>query len=491
MRLSRDLEQMAGVTSAAAMMGTPQNRALLAEAGLLSREGEAASPADLIVAVAADCVESADAAHEAVQRALLARPPSTTTADAAAPRTLEAALRVLPGANLALISVPGLYAGTEAARALRAGLNVMLFSDNVPVETEIELKRTALERGLLMMGPDCGTAILDGVPLGFANTVPRGRIGLVGASGTGLQEVTSVIARNGEGVSQAIGVGGRDLSDAVGGPMTLRALELLAGDAATEVICLVGKPPGSAVARRLRAALDTFGKPCVVHFPGAAMPGDTRVHAAATLEDAGRAAVALARGKAPLPVEFTLAADEVERLIAEGVRGLDRTQRLVRGVYAGGTLAQEAVALLDAQLADVAASLTGEGRGHRVTDMGADVFTVGRPHPMIDGYIRREWIAREGRDAATAVVLLDVVLGSGTPADPGAELLPAIRGLKQTRAVAVVASVCGTEADTPPRAAQATALRAAGVIVMDSNAQATRLAAAIARRAGAAARRGA
>ena len=489
MRLSRDLEQMAGVTSAAAMMGTPQNRVLLAEAGLLSREGEAASAADLIVAVAADCVESADAAHEAVQRALLARPPSAGSADAASPRTLEAALRVLPGANLALISVPGLYAGTEAARALRAGLNVMLFSDNVPVETEIELKRTALELGLLMMGPDCGTAILDGVPLGFANAVPRGRIGLVGASGTGLQEVASVIARNGEGVSQAIGVGGRDLSDAVGAPMTLHGLELLAGDAETQVICLVGKPPGSAVARRLRAALDAFGKPCVVHFPGAAIPSDACVHAAATLEDAGRAAVALARGQTPLPVEFTLGTDEVERLIAEGVRGLDRTQRLVRGVYAGGTLAHEAVALLDAQLADVAASLTGEGRGHRVTDLGADVFTVGRPHPMIDGYVRREWIAREGRDAATAVVLLDVVLGAGTPADPAGELLPAIRALKQTRAVAVVASVCGTEADAPPRAAQATALRAAGVIVMDSNAQAARLAAAIARRAGATARR--
>jgi succinyl-CoA synthetase alpha subunit len=487
MRLSRDLEQMAGVTSAAAMMATPQNRALLAQAGLLAREGEAAGAADLVVAVVADCVESADAAHEAVARALLTRASAPGAVDPA-PRTLEAALRILPDANLALISVPGLYAGTEAARALRAGLNVMLFSDNVSVEAEIELKQTALARGLLMMGPDCGTAILDGVPLGFANAVPRGRIGLAAASGTGLQEVTSIIAREGEGVSQAIGVGGRDLSDAVGAPMMLRALELLAGDAATEVVCVVGKPPGSAVARRLAEALARLGKPCVVHFPGAAMASDGGVHAAATLEDAGRAAVALARGRTPAPVEFTRPADEIERLIAEGVRGLSGAQRLVRGVYAGGTLACEAVALLDARLADVATSLAGEGPAHRVTDLGADVFTLGRPHPMIDGHVRREWIAKEGRDAATAVVLLDVVLGSGTPADPAAELLPAIRALRQTRSVAVVASVCGTDADMPSRTAQAATLRAAGVVVMDTNAQAVRLAAAIARRAGAPAR---
>ena len=485
MRLSRDLELMAGVTSAAAMMATPQNRALLAEAGLLSPEGEAAGNADLIVAVVADCVESADAARENIERALLTRPPRAPGAVAAVPRTLAGALRVLADANLALISVPGLYAGAEAMRALRAGLHVMLFSDNVPVVTEVELKRVALERGLLMMGPDCGTAILDGVPLGFANAVPRGRIGLAGASGTGLQEVTSVIARQGEGVSQAIGVGGRDLSDAVGGAMMLRALELLAGDAETQVICVVGKPPEPAVARRLGDVLERLDKPCVVYVPGGGVLTGRRVTTLATLEDAGRAAVALARGETPAPVEFTRPVAEIEALIEEGVRGLDGVQRFVRGVYAGGTLAHEAVALLGARLGDVAPSLTGDGHGHRVTDLGADVFTRGRPHPMIDGHVRREWITKEGRDTPTAVVLLDVVLGSGTPADPVGELLSAIRAVRQTRHVAVVASVCGTDGDTPSRAAQAATLRAAGVIVMDSNAQAARLAAAIAQRAGA------
>ena len=491
MRLSRDLEAMAGIMSAAAMMGTPQNRALLEQAGLLSPEGAAARSTDLIVAVVADCVESADAAQEAVERALLARPATGAGATTAArPPTLTAALRALPDANLALISVPGMYAGAEAMRALRAGLHVMLFSDNVPVATEIELKRTALERGLLMMGPDCGTAIVDGVPLGFANAVPRGRIGLAAASGTGLQEVTCVIAREGAGVSQALGVGGRDLSDAVGGLMMARALELLAGDTGTDGVCIVGKPPGASTGRRLADSIARLGKPCVAYVPGPAgsMLREAGAHTAATLEDAGLAAVRLARGMRPAARDFTGPADELERLVAGAVRGLGAGQRFVRGVYSGGTLAYEAVTLLGQTLADVAGSLTAGGPGHRVIDLGEDVFTVGRPHPMIDGHVRRQWIQKEGLDAATAVLLLDVVLGTGTAPDPAGELLPALRAVRGGRHLAVVASVCGTEADTPPRAAQVTALRDAGVIVMESNAQAARLAALIARRAGAAAR---
>src|SRR5438094_933644 len=243
MRLSRDMEAVPGVTAAAAMMGTPHNRELLQQAGLLAPEGAAAGPA------------------------------------------------------------------------------------------------------LLMMGPDCGTAIVDGVPLGFANAVPRGRIGLAAASGTGLQETTCTIAREGEGVSQAIGVGGRDLSDEVGGLMMLRALELLAGDAATEVVCLVGKPPGAGVARRLADAAAKLGKPCVAYFAGASTPAAGPWRVPATLEDARRAAVALARGTTPAATAFTLTAAEVERLVADAARGLAPGQRYVRGVYSGGTLAYEAIDL--------------------------------------------------------------------------------------------------------------------------------------------------
>jgi succinyl-CoA synthetase alpha subunit len=490
MRLTHDMEAVAGVRQAAAMMGTPANRALLAQAGLLDAEGERAGPADLVIAIVADGAAAAEAAR-AVAEAGLAAPRPALVSGAASPRTLAGGLRALPGATLALISVPGAYAGAEARRALDAGLHVMLFSNNVPLETEVELKQVATARGLFLMGPDCGTAILAGVPLGFANAVPRGRIGLVAASGTGLQEVSCRLAAEGEGVSHAIGVGGRDLSDAVGGAMTLTALAALADDPATAVVVVVGKPPGPDVARRLAEALNALGKPSVVYTAGATvgMSGDPHVHRAFTLEDAALAAVALARGQMPREVEFSRPADEIDRLVAEQARALGSGQRFVRGVYSGGTLAWEAVALLGARLSGVLPGVRGEGDGHRVVDLGDDVHTLGRPHPMIDGSSRRERIAREAADPGTAVVLLDVVLGYGAHPDPTAELGPELEAARRAaaaagRGLAVVASVIGTEADPQGRSRQAAALRQAGAVVMDSNAQAARLAALVAARAG-------
>jgi succinyl-CoA synthetase alpha subunit len=366
----------------------------------------------------------------------------------------------------------------------------MLFSDNVPVETEIELKKLAIARGLFLMGPDCGTAIIGGVPLGFANAVPRGRIGLAAAAGTGLQEVSSLIAQAGEGISHAIGVGGRDLSDAVGGLMTEQALAALDADPATAVICLIGKPPGAAVAARLAQVAQRVSKPCVTHFVGAAEAGVSyaspsgRTVDAATLEDCARTAVALARGARASAVEFTDPA-EARRLAAEAIGTLGPEQRFVRGVFSGGTLAWEAVYVLRSRLEGVPLGVAGSGPGHRAVDLGEDVFTVGRPHPMIDGTIRREWIVKEGRDPATAVLLLDVVLGYAAHPDPAGELLPAIAAVRGAggRHPAIVASVTGTDADPQPRAAQVAKLRGAGVLVMPANAQAARLAALIASRA--------
>jgi FdrA protein len=487
MRLTRDMEAVPGVTRAAAMMATPPNRALLVGAGLLTADGEHAGPADLVIAVTAEDAAAAEAARRAAESALTTG--SVTAGAQARPRTLTGALRALPGATLALVSVPGPYAGAEARAALRRGLDVMLFSDNVPLATEVALKREALEHGRFVMGPDCGTAILHGVPLGFANAVPRGRIGLVAASGTGLQEVTCRLAATGEGVSHAIGVGSRDLSDEVGGAMTLTALTALGADAATEVVVLVAKPPGTTVVARLAAALAALGKPVVVSLMGSrSFPVVRGVHVASTLEDAALAATALARSEAPHPIELALSAGEIERLVAESTRTLATGQRLVRGVYAGGTLAWEAVGLLAAQLKNVAPGVDGNGPDHRVVDLGDDHFTVGRPHPMIDGTVRREWIAREARDSATAVLLLDVVLGYGAHPDPAGELVPALRAAwhaaaENGRGLVVVTSVIGTERDPQVRSRQVATLRRAGVLVMESNAQAARLAALIAARA--------
>jgi FdrA protein len=504
MRLTRDLEALPGVRRAAAMMGTPQNLALLTQAGLLAEEGERAAPADLVIAVRADDETAARAARDAVDAALTASRATAGSIDRPRPRTLRGALAALPDATLALISVPGLYAGAEARRALAAGLHVMLFSDNVPVETEVALKHEAAARGLFVMGPDCGTALLGGVPLGFANAVPRGRIGLVGASGTGLQEVSCRLAVAGEGVSHAIGVGGRDLSDAVGGATTLRALAALDADPATDVVVLIGKPPGPSVAPRLADAIRALRKRSVTCIAasvagptsagGPARAGTTaggvfeKTVLAATLEDAALAAVALARGETARPVEFSISEHDVARLVDEQAHGLAAGQRFVRGIYSGGTLAWEAVALLNERLGDVAVDVRGDGKAHRVVDLGEDVFTVGRPHPMIDGSVRREWILREAADAATAVLLLDVVLGYGAHPDPAGELAPTLAEARRTvaaagRGLSVVGSVTGTERDPQVRSVQVATLRRAGVVVMDSNAQAARLAALIAARA--------
>ena len=466
MRLSRELESVPGVTRAAAMMGTPQNRALLRDAGLLSADGEHAAPTDLIVAVIAEREADARAAAQ-VADAALARPAGHPGAAdrLRRPRTLRGALAESPQSNLALVSVPGPYAAAEATKALHAGLHVMLFSDNVAVEDEVRLKRLGRERGLFVMGPDCGTAIIGGIPLGFANAVPRGRIGLAAASGTGLQAVTCHLAATGEGVSHAIGLGGRDFSDEVGGLMLEPALEALAADAGTEVIVVLGKGPGPTTAKTIRGWLEKLGKPWVAHFAGDGAD-------AATLEDTALAAAALARGDRHRPTEFTVAPEAIQQHVHDATRALAPGRRLVRGVYAGGTLAQESAAVLRATLGEVGTDAS--AGGHRVVDLGDDIYTVGRPHPMIDGTVRREWIVREAGDPSVAVILLDVVLGYGAHPDPAGEIASAIAAARAS--VAVVASVCGTEQDPQRRSRQEAILQNAGAVVMPSNAQAARLA---------------
>jgi len=480
MRLTRDLEAIPGVTRVAAMMGTPQNRDLLREAGLLDAQGDRAGPSDLIIAVRADSVDVAQSVLTAAESALSTRRPAAWAAAVPRRRSLAAALDVLPDATLALVSVPGAHAATEVRRALDAGLHVMCFSDNVPVPDEVRLKTLARQRNLFLMGPDCGTAIIGGVPLGFANVVPRGRIGVAAASGTGLQELVCLVTAAGEGVSHAIGVGGRDLSDDVGGLMMEAALDALAADPATAVVAAIGKPPGPATLATLRAHLGRLGKPVVVHFTG-----DRTLSTAATLEDAAQAAVALVRRQTPAPVEFTAPRREIAALVESASGAMSREQRWVRALYAGGTLAWEAREILASMLPDVAPGLSGHGQGHAVVDLGADLFTVGRPHPMIDGTVRRAWIEKEAADPTTAVLLLDIVLGCGAHPDPVGEILSAVcagrrRADTEGRSLTVVASVCGTEADPQRRSAQVQMLEAAEVLVMPSNAQAARLAASIA-----------
>ena len=365
----------------------------------------------------------------------------------------------------------------------------MLFSDNVALADEVALKAKAAEKNLRLMGPDCGTAIIDGVPLGFANAVRRGRIGCIGASGTGLQQVTSLIDGMGEGTSQAIGTGGRDLSKEVGGRTMLAALKLLARDRATEVIVLIAKPPHPDVAKRVIGAAAKLKKPVVVCFigDGTAKPsGNLRF--VPTLDEAARVAVAAASGKRAVVSGTKPLAPRGEKFLA--------TQQHIRGLYSGGTFCYEASMLLAAQFDDTWSNASvredrsledpWQSRGHTLIDLGDDVFTRGRPHPMIDHRLRNERMLKEAGDASVAVILMDVVLGHGAHTDPVAVMVPAIaaaraRAAKAKRQIAFVGFICGTTSDPQDCEKQAKALGEAGVLLARSNAEAVTIAAAIVR----------
>jgi len=491
MLVQREVRALPGVREAGVVMGTEANKELLRDAGLMSSELGAARPDDLILVVDADDEAAAEAALSRAEEMLVQRRTGTTEG-AYRPKTVTSAARALAGANLALISVPGRFAAGVAKEALAAGLHVMLFSDNVPVEAEVELKREASARGLLVMGPDCGTALLGGAALGFANSVRRGPIGIVGAAGTGIQEVSSLIHRGGSGVSHAVGTGGRDLGAAVGGTTALWGLAALAADPDTEVIVLISKPPASQVASTLLAAAQATKKPVVVNFVGASVPSTGRLFGAKTLEDAAEIAVRLATGSPPdWPRRHALPAQEAARL-APG-------QRYIRGLYSGGTLCYEALGVLEQHIGPVYSNTPLDAsrmlpsamhsREHTVIDMGSDEFTVGRLHPMLDPELRQQRLLREAEDPEVAVILLDIVLGWGAHADPAGQFAPVIRqALERSRAagrwLAVVATVTGTDLDPQSYDDQVRTLVEAGVLVPSTHVDGVRLAALIAEAAG-------
>ncbi|HZS66768.1 MAG TPA: acyl-CoA synthetase FdrA [Burkholderiales bacterium] len=482
MQLSAALAKLPGIEQASAIMATLSNLELLREARLLNGDKLAASPNDLLLALRGKSEAALEAALAHAVAALDKPAAAPAGGPAQAPLTsLQMALGASPQANLALISVPGEYAAAEAMKALRLGLNVMLFSDNVSGEDEVALKRYARSRGLLVMGPDCGTAIIDGVPLGFANAVRRGAIGVVGASGTGTQQVASLVHRAGAGISHAIGTGGHDLSQEVGGITMLAGLEKLAADEDTKVIVLISKPPAPAVAKAVLAKASTAGKPVVVNFVGSTVDAKG-LHGARTLEEAAQIAVELATGRK---------SKSAKPGKAPTLR-FAKKQRYIRGLFSGGTFCYEASALIGNAWSnapvDPQRKLTDvwKSREHTLIDLGDDVFTRGRPHPMIDHRLRNERLLQEAADAEVAVILMDVVLGYGSHPDPAAEMVPAMRqaqalARKKGRTLAIVGTVCGTDEDPQGLERQEAALRDAGMLLETSNARAALLAAAIVR----------
>ncbi len=479
MQLQRSLADLPGVLDAGVVMGTDANKDILAQSDLLTPEAQAAVADDLVIVVRAEDAAVAEAALGQVNGLLLTRRRGGFEQEYR-PRSLESAVQMLPDAQWVLISVPGRYAAGVARQALRLGKNVFLYSDNVSLDDEVALKQTAAEKGLLVMGPDCGTAIVNGVGLGFANRVRRGPIGLVAASGTGLQQVSARIHQLGSGVTHALGTGGRDLSQAVGAVTARQGLDLLSRDPETRVIVLVSKPPSPAVADELLRAARSAGKPVVVDFIGYSPPARQvdNLHFATTLDEA-----------ADLAVQLAASTPDAEPTPDLDLDRFTPGQRYLRGLFSGGTLAYEALLILQGYLPAVYsnAPLDKEYRlanslvsqAHTIVDLGEDEFTVGRLHPMMNNDLRIRRLQQEADDAEVAVILLDVVLGYGAHPDPASELAPAIAkaraGAERAgRYLEVVTVVVGTDEDPQGFDAQVQQLKAAGARVETSNEAAVR-----------------
>ncbi len=490
MSISREVSQLEGIEEATLVMATDSNLEILRDSGFESEKIEDSGPNDLIVAIKGQENQLPEA-FTRVEDHLTRKKKSSETDKGKKPHSIEGALDYNPEANLVLISVPGEFAAREARKALEENLHVMLFSGNVSIEDEIELKEMAAERNLLMMGPDCGTAIINQKPLAFANVVESGPIGIVSASGTGAQEVSTLIQRAGVGLSQVIGTGGRDLSHRVGGLEMIKDLKALAADDSTEIIVLISKPPASQVAAKIMQVIEKIHKPVVINFLGEqAKVGDGQeVYRAETLQEAAFTAVNLVKEEEISP---ELDSNEIEQFVEQEKQRLKTGQKYIRGLYTGGTLCSEALILLQRRIGEIYSNIPLEdryglgedllSRQNTLLDLGEDEFTKTNPHPMIDPGLRNERLRQEIEDKETGIILADIVLGYGSHSDPAGEFAGAVKEARnrlksENRGLSVIVSICGTEGDPQDYQQQKEKLENADIKVADTNVQAVKLAA--------------
>ena len=490
MSLTGKILDMESVDNAVISMATQMNKDLLKSVDLSNEEVDAAAASDLIVAVSAENEKALEEAFAMIEELLTSRKKKKDKGETKAPESIKEACERMEEANVAIISVPGIYAAREAREALKKGLHVMIFSDNISLEEERALKEMGRDKGLLVMGPDCGTASINGTGLCFANDVRSGGIGIVGASGTGLQEVMVQIHHLGGGVSHGIGTGGRDLREEIGGIMMLEGIRALAADESTQVLVLVSKPPAKVIADRIYEELKKVEKPVVVCFLDGKPHEDTpdHVHFVSGLYEAAEKAVSLLKG------------EEASKTLLEGfdpapyAGRLKSTQENVRALYGGGTLCAEALTILREKLGKVKSNvakkpeekLSGEAAetGHVLLDLGEDEYTNGKPHPMIEPSLRNEHILHAARDPKTAVILMDYELGYGSH-DAAVEV--SLKAIEKARALAAeegreivfAAYVLGTELDKQDYKLQRRLLKENGILVFDSNREAALAAAAI------------
>jgi len=495
MIVAQKLNDLDGVLDAAVVMNTEENRSILDASGLFIPEFRNAESSDLFICVKAKTDEDAKEALQHVDGILDSIRKEMSDTEDFLPKSLDTALKSMPDANLVLISIAGKYAAQEAMKALKKGLHVMIFSDNVPLEDEIALKTYAHEKGLFVMGPDCGTAIINGIPLAFANVVKRGNVGIVAASGTGLQEISSILSDRGVGISQAIGTGGRDVKKEVGGIMFLQALDALDSDENTQVIVLVSKLPAEVVVDKVVEKSKGIKKPIVAVFLGSdnKILKDTKIIPTHTLEQAALIAEKISKDENWHSVEDYLEKRKADLVDEKGIfnviQNFSDKQKYIRGLFCGGTLCEEAQIILQDMVGDVFSNITSDkefilkdpwkSKKNTLIDMGADEFTVGRPHPMIDYSLRNRRILQEANDPEVAAILFDVVLGYGSNMHPAEELVPIIKKVHSqfsNREIGFVCSVTGTNEDPQDKKMVNKELEKAGVFVFESNAAAAEFA---------------
>ncbi|MCR8846378.1 acyl-CoA synthetase FdrA [Paenibacillus sp. SC116] len=488
MSLSTKANQIEGVEQAVIAMGTEMNKEVLRNVGLLTPEIEAVKSSDLLIVIKAATDAICESAYAAVEE-LFTKKDSAKGASEIKYATIDSAAKSIPEANLAVISVNGAYAAREARKALENDLHVMLFSDNVSIEDEIALKQYAHEKGLLMMGPDCGTAILGNVALCFGNSVRKGDIGIVGASGTGSQEVSVRIHDFGGGITQLIGTGGRDLSEQVGGIMMLDGMKALDADDATKVIVLISKPPHPSVEKKVLDQIKQCKKPVVVYFIGGQEEPVVAAggHFAKTSKEAALKAVVLAGSDESKINKRALNIPLVEEVRAK----LTPEQKYIRGLFCGGTLCDEAMYIAMEKFEDVYSNIQKNpdyklkdlnvSKAHTFLDLGDDDFTNGKPHPMIDPSNRIARLMQEAKDPSVGVIVMDFILGFGSHEDPVGVMLPAIIEAKQLaekegRHLEILGYVLGTDQDNPKLEDQVNRLMEAGVTIASSSTNAGLLA---------------
>ena len=492
MRMAGMIRQLEGVENAEVMIATDANKTILEFNKLLTDEIRASTPNDLVISVNAENREAAEKAIQKAEDLLLHGTGEVKRSMRYTAKSTSGAFAIEPGANLALLSIPGPLVKKDALKLLDKGLHLMIFSDNVPIEEELEIKQKALEKDLIVMGPDCGTAIINGTALAFANVVKRGRIGMICASGTGLQEISALISNLGGGISHAIGTGGNDVSDAIGGMTMKQGLQWLENDPNTEIIVIASKPAGKKTMAELQEIIKSCKKKLVVNFLGSGIPvsEDGGIYFTKTLEETARMALEI-MGISTVSLENTR--NQIPAIAAQEA-SKHKTEKYLRALYTGGSLASEAGIICKELLQSINAnvplknveSMTDPFRSSAncIVDLGADEFTLGKPHPMIDPEVKNQRLLQEAKDSEVAVLLLDFVLGYGIHPDPVGVTLPfIIRAQKiahdEGRYLTFVASVTGTDDDPQNRTEQVAMLQQNGVFVMPTNAQASLLAAEI------------